>query len=63
MSQNGKGSRPRPYSVTSEEFAKHWETTFRKPREDNTGVQKNEYQDVLSTEDCFDTENIVRGYN
>ena len=24
--------------------------------EDNTGTSKNEYQDILSTEDCMDTE-------
>lgn len=30
---------------------------------DNTGTNKNEYFDVLNTEECFDTTNVVRGYN
>jgi hypothetical protein len=62
MSQNGKGSKPRPFSVSKEEYEAAWEQTFRK-REDNTGVGKNEYQDILSTEDCFDSNNVVKGYN
>lgn len=28
--QNGKGSKPRPYSVEYEEFAKNWDTIFHK---------------------------------
>ena len=62
MSQNGKGSKPRPFSVSNEDFAKSWDNIFSK-QEDNTGVDKNEYQDILSTEECFDTDNVVRGYN
>ena len=73
---SGKGSSPRPYSVTQETFASNWDAVFgvskleRKRREealqqmveeserlglydDNTGVQKNEYYDIMSTEDCF----------
>jgi len=30
---------------------------------DNTGISNNEYYDILKTEDCFETENFVRGYN
>jgi hypothetical protein len=62
MSQNGKGSKPRPLSTSQEEFAKSWDRIFKK-EEDNTGVTKNEYQDILSTEDCFEIDKIVRGYN
>lgn len=48
----GKGSRPRPYSVSQEEFANSFDRIFGKKKiEDNTGTDKNEYQDILSTED------------
>jgi len=51
----GKGSRPRPYSVSKEKFDDNFERIFGKKKiEDNTGTDKNEYQDILSTEDCFD---------
>jgi len=53
MSDGGKGSKPRPFSVDKETFDNNFDKIFGK-KEDNTGVTKNEYQDVLSTEDCFD---------
>ena len=59
MSDGGKGSAPRPFSVTQEEYDNRWDYIFRREKnkpadvEDNTGVDKNEYQDVLSTEDCL----------
>jgi hypothetical protein len=28
MSDGGKGSRPRPFSVTNEEYAKRWDVIF-----------------------------------
>lgn len=28
MSQNGKGSRPRPLSVSNEEYSKRWDAIF-----------------------------------
>ena len=28
MSDGGKGSRPRPFSVTNEEYAKRWDAIF-----------------------------------
>lgn len=63
---SGKGSKPRPLSVDSETLASNWERTFGKNNnEDNTGTNKNEYQDILNTEDCIldvDT-NIILGYN
>ena len=55
MSDGGKGSAPRPFSVTQHEYDNRWDAIFGrdvKPA-DNTGVDKNEYQDVLSTEDCL----------
>ncbi len=54
MSDGGKGSAPRPYSVDKETFDNNWNKIFGKKKvEDNTGVTQNEYQDILSTEDCF----------
>lgn len=51
----GKGSKARPLSVTQEEYDNRWDLIFGKdkPKEDNTGVTKNEFQDILSTEDCI----------
>ena len=51
----GKGSNPRPFSVSQEEYNTRWDAIFRRDNldEDNTGTAKNEYQDVLSTEDCI----------
>ena len=54
----GKGSKPRPFSVSQEEFDNRFEAIFgKKKKEDNTGVTKNEYKDILSTEDCFKVDN------
>jgi len=69
----GKGSKPRPFSVSKDEFDNRFDAIFGKKKketlpefelnkstgevqrvEDNTGTDKNEYQDILSTEDCFD---------
>jgi hypothetical protein len=44
MSDGGKGSKPRPFSVDQKTFDDNWDKVFK----DN----KNEYQDILSTEDC-----------
>jgi hypothetical protein len=54
MSDGGKGSKPRPFSVSQEEYDARFEAIFgKKKKEDNTGVTQNEYQDILSTEDCL----------
>ena len=34
-------------------YRDNYDLIFRKKKEDNTGVTVNEYQDVLSTEDCI----------
>lgn len=47
----GKGSKPRPFTITREDFSSNWDRIF-KVKEDNTGIDKNEYQDILSTEDA-----------
>ena len=48
MSDGGKGSKPRPYSVSQEEFANNWDAIFAKKEQ----KEKNNYQDILATEDC-----------
>jgi hypothetical protein len=42
MSDGGKGSKPRPFSVDQKTYDDNWDKIFK----------KNNYQDVLSTEDC-----------
>jgi len=56
MSDGGKGSKPRPYSVSQQEYDKRWDAIFQRDLDDNTGVSVNEYQDVLATEDCMTME-------
>jgi hypothetical protein len=70
MSDGGKGSKPRPFSVDQETFENNFDRIFGKKNtlpeyelnkstgevqkvDDNTGVTQNEYQDILSTEDCM----------
>jgi hypothetical protein len=52
MSDGGKGSSPRPFSVNQKTFSDNWDLIFKK-KEDNTGVTKNEYYDILTTEDAL----------
>lgn len=52
MNNGGKGSAPRPFSVTKEKFEENWNKVLNKDL-DNTDTKKNEYYDQLSTEDCF----------
>jgi hypothetical protein len=50
----GKGSSARPFSINQDEYEKRWDAIFQRDlKEDNTGTDKNEYQDVLKTEDCL----------
>ena len=42
MTDGGKGSKARPFSVDRETFENNWDAIF-----------KNEYQDVLTTEECI----------
>ena len=55
----GKGSTPRPKSVDTDTYQSNWDRIFGK-REDNTGTDKNEYQDILSTEDSIDQDSNDR---
>ena len=67
MSDGGKGSKPRPFSVSQEEYDKRWDAIFQRdlPKEEDKLVLpmpgtiggaklvfKDDYQDILSTEDC-----------
>jgi hypothetical protein len=55
---SGKGSKPRPFSVDRKTFDANWDSIFKKPSWDhysdlpNPNAYKDDYQDVLSTEDC-----------
>ena len=51
-SDGGKGSGRRPSSVSDEVVADNWARIFAK-NPDNTGISKNEYYDVLTTEDSL----------
>ena len=48
MSDGGKGSKPRPFSVSQEEYDKRWDAIFQR----DLPKEKSDYQDVLSTEEC-----------
>jgi len=51
MSDGGKGSKPRPFSVSQEEYDNRWDTIFQRDlKEENKTTS--DYQDILSTEDC-----------
>ena len=50
MREAGKGSKQRPTDHTK--YSEGYDRIFGK-REDNTGTNKNEYYDILTTEDCF----------
>jgi len=52
MSDGGKGSGRRPSAVPDDVVADNWAKIFAK-NPDNTGVNKNEYYDVLTTEDAL----------
>lgn len=55
---SGKGSKPRPFSISQQEYDTRWDAIFQRDlKEDNTGTDKNEYYDELSTEDCLINDN------
>lgn len=54
MSDGGKGSARRPRSVSNEEYAARWDAIFsRDLKPDNTGTNKDEFYDVLTTEEAI----------
>lgn len=54
MSDGGKGSAPRPFSVSHEQYSSNFDAIFRKKKvEDNTCTTQNEFYDVLTTEEAL----------
>lgn len=47
----GKGSKPRPMSVSQQEYDTRWDAIFGRDLKEEE--LKNDYQDILSTEDCI----------
>jgi hypothetical protein len=48
----GKGSKPRPFNISQEEYGDRFEAIFGKKKKKEV-VEKSDYQDILSTEDCM----------
>jgi hypothetical protein len=44
MSQNGKGSKPRPLSVSYKTYTENYDNIFRKKKPEETKSKKNEKQ-------------------
>lgn len=44
MSQNGKGSKPRPLSVSYKTYTENYDNIFRKKKPEETKPKKNEKQ-------------------
>jgi hypothetical protein len=59
MSDGGKGCKARPFSVTQEEYDNRWNMIFQRDQKtevqkvDEKVIMKNEFQDILSTEDSI----------
>lgn len=50
----GKGSDRRRMQISQQEWDSRWDAIFQRDvKEDNTGTSKNEYYDVLTTEDAL----------
>jgi ATP-dependent DNA ligase len=52
VSESGKGSKPRPFSVTQEEYTKRWDMIFGRDLKEESEENKN----VSSTDECSDIE-------
>jgi hypothetical protein len=52
MNEGGKGCKPRPFSVSQDEYDNRWDMIFQRdlPKKEKP---KSDYQDILSTEDCM----------
>ena len=65
----GKGSGRRTMSISQEEWDNRWDNIFSRDlkKEDNTGTSKNEYYDVLTTEDALrsneETQEAIKNQN
>jgi hypothetical protein len=49
MSDGGKGSSPRPFSISQDEYEKRWDAIFQRDLKQDTPVE----QEVVSTEDSL----------
>jgi hypothetical protein len=47
VSDGGKGSKPRPFSIDKKIFDNNWDIIFYRKK------TTDDYQDILSTEDCI----------
>jgi hypothetical protein len=47
----GKGSKPRPFNISQEEYGDRFDAIFGKKKKEEK--VKSDYQDILSTEDCM----------
>lgn len=52
MSDGGKGSAPRPFSVDRKTFEDNWDKIFKRHEKIKKEVEY--YQDILSTEECVE---------
>lgn len=50
MSDGGKGSAPRPFSVDRQTYENNWDLIFKKSE---PKISNNDFQDILSTEDSI----------
>lgn len=51
MSDGGKGSAPRPYSVSNEEYAARWDMIFRKDQQETVDLTKKSVDNQSITEE------------
>ena len=52
MSDGGKGSKPRPFNITQQEYDNRWDHIFSRDLKEKKPNAPSDYQDILSTEDC-----------
>lgn len=60
---SGKGSSPRPYSVTQDEFANNWDRIFKKPSPqevDDDTLEKEEFETLDKLNKLRDNNNTHR---
>lgn len=60
MSDGGKGSSPRPLSVTRDTFADNWANTFKKPPEIDTFSEDVDDDDMTQTEPTTEESSVAR---
>lgn len=48
---NGKGNKPRPFSVSQEEYATRWDAIFGRDLKEDESEKENSQNDVKETEE------------